>query len=179
MALTATIYNFTIDLADSDRSVYEHVELRMARHPSESEEYFVARLLAYCLEYAEGIQFSNGISDPDEPTLSVRDLTGQIKAWIEIGAPSPERLHKASKAAGRAVVYTHRDPAQLLRDLGGARIHRAADVEIHAFDRGFIAALVARLDRRMSMSLSVSDRHLLVALDNATIEGTVVQHRLT
>src|SRR5215510_971535 len=78
MALTATIYNIDVELADVDRNVYDTLSLRMARHPSESEEYFVTRLLAYCLEYAEGIQFSNGISDPEEPTISVRDLTGAI-----------------------------------------------------------------------------------------------------
>ena len=69
MALTATIYNFDIDLADTDRQVYESLNLRVARHPSESEEYLVTRLLAYLLEYAEGIEFSRGVSDPDEPTM--------------------------------------------------------------------------------------------------------------
>ena len=72
-------------------------------------------MLAYCLEYAEGIVFSNGISDPDEPTIAVRDLTGAIKVWIEIGAPDAARVHKASKAAPRVAVYTHKDPAQLMR----------------------------------------------------------------
>src|SRR5438477_13155454 len=101
MALSASIYNIEIDHADSDRGVYESLELRVARHPSESEEYFVTRILAYSLEYAEGIEFSHGISDPDEPTISVRDLTGALKAWIEIGNPDPARLHKASKASPR------------------------------------------------------------------------------
>jgi uncharacterized protein YaeQ len=178
MALTATIYNFEIDLADADRGVYESLALRVAQHPSESEEYLVARLLAYCLEYAEGIGFSSGLSDPDEPTLAVRDLTGAIRVWIEIGSPDAARLHKASKAANRAVVYTHKDPAQLLKQLEGARIHRADDVEIYSFDRAFIAALVAKLDRRMSMTISVSDRHVLVALDACVIEGGVTRHRL-
>ena len=178
MALTATIYNFEIDLADADRSVYETLALRVARHPSESEEYLVARVLAYCLEYAEGIGFSSGLSDPDEPTLAVRDLTGAIRVWIEIGSPDAARLHKASKAANRAVVYTHKDPVQLLKQLEGARIHRADDVELYSFDRAFITALVAKLDRRMSMTISVSDRHVLVALDGGVIEGGITRHRL-
>ena len=98
MALTATIYNFAIDLADADRSHYEALSLRVARHPSESEEYLVARLLAYCLEHAEGIAFSSGLSDPDEPTIAVRDLTGAVRVWIEIGTPDAARLHKAGAA---------------------------------------------------------------------------------
>src|SRR5688572_18431649 len=112
MALGATIYNFDVELADTDRNVYDSLALRVARHPSESEEYLVARLLTYLLEYAEGIEFSRGVSDPDEPAIAVRDLTGAIKAWIDIGTPDAARLHKASKAAARVAVYTHKDPAQ-------------------------------------------------------------------
>ena len=178
MALTATIYNFEIDLADADRSVYETLALRVARHPSESEEYLVTRVLAYCLEYAEGIGFSSGLSDPDEPTLAVRDLTGAIRVWIEIGSPDAARLHKASKAAARAVVYTHKDPVQLLKQLEGARIHRADAIEIYSLDRAFIAALVAKLERRVAMMISVSDRHVLVALDGGVLEGDITRHRL-
>jgi uncharacterized protein YaeQ len=178
LALTATIYNFDIDLADSDRGVYETLALRVAQHPSESEEYLVARLLAYCLEYAEGIGFSSGLSDPDEPTLAVRDLTGAIRVWIEIGSPDAARLHKASKAANRAVVYTHKDPVQLLKQLDGARVHRADDVEIYSFERALIAGFVAKLERRMAMAISVSDRHVLVALDGGVIEGDITRHRL-
>ena len=103
MALTSTMYAFEVALANVDRGVYESLEFRMAMHPSESAEYFVARLLAYCLEYREGIAFSRGISDPDEPPLSVRDLTGSLQRWIELGAPDAARLHKASKAAPTVV----------------------------------------------------------------------------
>jgi uncharacterized protein YaeQ len=178
MALTSTIYTFEIDLADADRGCYEPIALKAARHPSESEEYFVTRVLAYCLEYAEGIAFSSGISDPDAPTLSVRDLTGALKAWIEIGTPDAARLHKASKAAGRAVVYTHKDPAQLLRQLAGERIHRPQAVEIYSVDRSLIAAIVTRLERRMSLAVSVADRHLLVAIGDSALEGDIVRHLL-
>jgi uncharacterized protein YaeQ len=178
VALTATLYNFDIDLADADRGRYETLALRVARHPSESEEYLVARVLAYCLEYAEGIAFSSGLSDPEEPTLAVRDLTGAVRVWVEIGAPDAARLHKASKAAARVVVYTHKDPAQLLRQFDGERIHRAEAIEIYSFDRTFIASLAARLERRMAMSLSVADRHVMVALDDGVIEGDVARHPL-
>jgi uncharacterized protein YaeQ len=99
MALTATIYNVDVELADSDRNVYESLALRLARHPSESDEYLVARLMAYLVEYAEGIEFSRGVSDPDVPAIVIRDLTGRIDTWIEVGTPDAERLHRASKAA--------------------------------------------------------------------------------
>jgi uncharacterized protein YaeQ len=179
VALTATLYNFDIDLVDTDRDIYETLALRVARHPSESEEYLVARLLAYCLEYAEGLSFSSGLSDPDEPTLAIRDLTGVVRVWIEIGSPDAARLHKASKAADRAVVYTHKDPVQLLRHFEGARIHRAEDVEIYAIDRALISGFVAKLERRMAMTVSISERHVLVAMEGGTIEGSVIRHRLS
>ena len=136
MALTSTIHQFDIDLADADRHVYETLALRVPRHPSESEEYLLARVLAYALEYTEGIAFSRGLSEPDEPTLSIRDATGTLRAWIDIGTPDADRLHKASKAAARVAVYMHKDPAQYLARLEGARIHRAETVELglQAFD---------------------------------------------
>jgi uncharacterized protein YaeQ len=178
VALGATVYTFDIDLADNDRGRYETLALRVARHPSESEEYLVTRVLAYCLEYTDGIAFSSGLSDPEEPTLAVRDLTGAVQVWIEIGAPDAARLHKASKAAGRVVVYTHKDPVQLLRQLDGERIHRAGAVELYSLDREFIASIAARLARRMAMSVSVTDRHLMVALDDIVMEGGLTRHVL-
>jgi len=178
VALTATIYNFTIDLSDGDRGVYESFTLQLAQHPSESPEYFVTRMLAYCLEYTEGLAFSSGISDPDEPTLAVRDLTGALRVWVEIGSPTAARLHKASKATDRVAVYTHKDPAQLLRQLEGERIHKAEAIEMFSFDRGLIAELVEKLERRMALTVSVADGHLLVALKDGTFEGAITRHRL-
>jgi uncharacterized protein YaeQ len=175
MALTATIYNFDIELADTDRHVYESLALRVARHPSESEEHLVARLLAYLLEFAEGIEFSRGVADPDEPTIAVRDLTGAIKTWIDIGSPDAARLHKASKAAGRVAVYTHKAPTQFLRQLAGSKIHRADALELYAIDRGLIGALVARLERRIAFSLSVTDHELYVSIGADNLTGAVVR----
>jgi uncharacterized protein YaeQ len=175
MALTATIYNFDIELADSDRHVYESLSLRVARHPSESEEHLVARLLAYLLEHTEGIEFSRGISDPDEPTIAVRDLTGAIRTWIDIGTPDAARLHKASKSADRVAVYTHKDPAQFLKQLAGERIHRGEALELYAIDRALVAALVARIERRVAFSLSVTDRELYLSIGQDNLTGTVVR----
>jgi uncharacterized protein YaeQ len=75
------MYVFTVRIADADRNVYESLTLRVAQHPSEAAEYLVTRVLAYCLEYAEGITFSKGLSDPEEPTIGIRDLTGVLQSW--------------------------------------------------------------------------------------------------
>ncbi|HEX9367975.1 MAG TPA: YaeQ family protein [Vicinamibacterales bacterium] len=174
MALGATVYTFDIDLADSDRGVYESLALRVARHPSESDDYLVARVLAYCLEYTEGIAFSRGgLSDAGEPAISVRDLTGALRAWIDIGSPDAARLHKACKLAPRVAVYVHRDPGQFLRNLAGERIHKASALELYALDRQLIAALVARLERRMAFAVSINEREISVSIGDATLTGAV------
>ena len=178
MALTATIYNFDVDLADNDRGVYETLAIRVAQHPSESDEYLVARVLAYLLEYQEGIAFSRGVSEPDEPTISVKDLTGVIKTWIEIGTPDSTRLHKASKAAGRVAVYCHKEGAQWLKGLAAAGIHRAESLALYAIDRDLIAQLVSRLDRRMAFAVSINDRELLVSIGDDNLSGAVTTLRL-
>jgi uncharacterized protein YaeQ len=180
VALTATIHNVDIDLADSDRGVYETLALRVARHPSESAEYLLTRVLAYALEYAEGIEFSRGgISDPEEPPIAVRDATGAYRAWVEIGSPDAARLHKAAKAAPRVAVYMHKDPTQLLARLAGARIHRAPEIEMWGFDRALLAELVARLERRVAFSLSIAERELFVAIGSATLTGPMTRYYLS
>jgi uncharacterized protein YaeQ len=178
VALNATIHVFDITLNDADRGVYQTLSFRVARHPSESAEYLLTRVLAYCLEYAEGLEFSKGLSEPDVPALVVRDLTGTLRSWIEVGAPEADRLHKAAKSARRVVVYAHRDVGQLLARLGAADIHRAAEIEILALDRDLVAALVARLERRMAFDLAVTDRHLYLTIGADTLAGAVVRHAL-
>jgi len=175
LALGATIYNFAIRLSNVDRGVYESLALKVARHPSEAEDHLVARVLAYCLEYTEGLAFSRGLSEADEPALAVRDLTGELRAWIDIGAPDAARLHKAAKAAPRVAVYTHKAPAALLRQLEGQRIHRAETIELYAFDRELIAGLAARLERRMALDLSVTDAHLFISMQGVTLSGEVTR----
>ena len=179
MAQTATVYSATIDLADMDRSVYQTLDLRVARHPSETAEYMLVRILAYCLEYQEGIALTEGVSSGDEPALVVRDLTGRITAWIEVGMPDAERLHRGSKRAGRVAVYTHRDVRQLMGNLDGQRIHRAEDIPIRAFDRTLVEEIAAHLDRRISMSLSVTGGELFLALGDQSWTLPLVEHRLS
>jgi uncharacterized protein YaeQ len=178
MALTATIHTFDIELADADRHVYESLALRVARHPSETAEFLVTRVLAFALEFTDGIAFSRGLSEPDAPAIAVRDPTGALRAWIDVGLPDAERLHRAAKAAARVAVYTHRDPALLVGRLAGARIHRADALELYAIDRALVAALTERLERRMTFSLSVSGRDLYVTLGAETFVGSVSRHAI-
>ena len=175
MALTATIYNFDVQLSDVDRGVYETLSIRAARQPSETEEYLATRVLAYCLEYTEGIAFTKGLAEPDVPAIEVRDLTGALKSWIEVGTPDADRLHKASKASPRVAVYAFKDPANLTRQFEGTRIHRAETIELYAFEPSFIAAFVERLERRTSCELAVTERHLYLTVGGETLDSAVKQ----
>lgn len=176
MALPSTVHTIDIDLADSDRGVYESLALRVARHPSESEEFLITRVLAYCCEYAPGIEFSRGgLSDPDEPPLAIRDATGSMQAWIDIGTPAADRLHRASKAVPRVAVYIHREAQQWLAGLAGAKIHRAHELQLFAVDRTLIASCAARLDRRMSLAVAISGQELFVSFADTTYQGALTR----
>ncbi|MER7796599.1 YaeQ family protein [Microbacterium sp. NPDC096154] len=178
MALGATMYTFTVQLADVDRGVYDELSLRVARHPSETDAYMMTRVLAYCLEYEEGIAFGEGISQADEPAVVVRDLTGSLVAWIEVGAPDAERLHFGSKAADRVAVYTHRDPQKVLAAWDGKRIHRAGDILLRSFDPGFVDDAVAALERRNTVTLSVTEGQIYLELNGATLSSAIREHRI-
>lgn len=178
MASSATMHVFDVRLADADRAVNESLTIRVAQHPSETAEYLVTRLLAYCLEYTEGIAFSKGLSNPDEPAITVRDLTGVLQRWIEVGAPDADRLHRAAKAAPDVVVYTHRGLDSLMERLDGERIHRASEIRLRAVDPGLLSGLVSRLDRRMSLDLTVSDHTIYVSLGDETLTGVLEELRL-
>ena len=179
MALTSTVYNFDISLNDTDRNVYETLALRVALHPSETVEHMLTRVLAYCLEFQEGISFSKGgLSDGDQPAVSVSHPDGRIKAWIDIGLPDAERLNKASKAAERVAVYTHRDPATLQRQTAGQRIHRVEDIAVYAIDRRLLEELVAFIDRRTKLEVTVTGGQLYIVTGGKAFTGAITEHRL-
>jgi len=178
MAAGATVYTFAIELSDADRNVYQSLELRVARHPSETPQFMLARVLAYCLEYQDGIVLTAGIAAVDEPTVLVRDLTGRLTAWIEVGAPDAERLHRGSKQAQRCVVYTHRDPAPLLEQLAGQKIHRASEIPVYSFERQFMDEASGALGRRANLSLSVTGRHLYLDVDGRQFISAIEESRV-
>ena len=176
MALTATMHHVEVTLSDVDRSVYESLDLRLARHPSESPRYLLTRLLAYCLSYEEGIAFSKaGVSSTDEPPISVRDPTGILLAWIDVGSPSAERLHKASKAARRVALYTHVDPMLLRREAASRAFHKVESIEVWRFEPAFLDALEPMLDRSTKLELARNDGGLYVTVGGRVIEGAVAR----
>lgn len=174
MALTATMRHVEVVLSDVDRGVYESLDLRLAQHPSESGRYLVTRLLAYCLSYEDGIAFSKGgVSSVDEPPIAVRDPTGLLLAWIDIGSPSADRLHKASKAARRVALFTHVEPSLLRREASTRAIHRVHELEVWRFEPSFVDALEPKIGRSTRLELARNDGRLYVTIDGAVVEGGV------
>lgn len=179
MALTATMFHFQVDLSDVDRGVYEALDLRVARHPSESMRYLLTRTLAYCLEYEEGIVFSKGgISSDEEPPLAIRDLTGLLKAWIDIGSPSAERLHRAAKAAPRVALYTHAELGMLRREASSRAIHRVEEIAVWRVEPGFLDEWEGRVDRNTKLALLRTEGALYVTVNDRTVEGTLTRASL-
>jgi uncharacterized protein YaeQ len=178
MAQTATIYNLSIDLSNVDRGVYEKLEVRIARHPSETAEYMLVRVLAYCLEFQDGIMLTEGVASADEPAILVRDMTGQIKAWIEVGLPDASRLHRGSKMAVRAAVYTHRG-RQLLSQLAGSKVHKSDSVPIYTLDSDFIEDVSKLIDRRSSIGLSITEQQIYLTISGKDFTTSIQQHRIS
>ena len=173
MVAGAVMHTIEVQRADVDRGVYETLSLRMAQHPSETSAFMMTRRLAYCLEYADGIVFSEGVAATDEPAVLVRDATGTVTVWIEVGAPDAERLHRGSKLADRTVVYSHRDPARLLPLWAGKKIHHASEITLQSFDPGFIDAAAATIARRNTVSLSVMEGQLYLDINGQSLTSAL------
>ena len=169
MALPPTIVRLNLQLSDVDRGVYDTLELRVARHPSETERYMVARVLAYALNVADGIAFSKGgLSSTDEAPLAIHDPTGRMLAWIDIGSPSAARLHKAAKLADVVKVYAWTDLVALRKE--AASVHRADAIEIVLLPASFLDQLAEHIDRKADLEVLFTNGQLYVTIGSQTFE---------
>lgn len=174
MALPATMRRFTIQLSDADRGVYEELDWRVAQHPSESDRYLVARIVARALEHGDGLEFSKGgVSDDDEPAVVQRDLRGDLKAWIEVGSPTADRLHKATKAAPRVVVYTWKSIEALTEAIRERKTHRADDIQLRGLDPDWLDRIAAKLERNNAWDLSVSGGSIYLTIGKDLLETAI------
>ena len=179
MALPATLHTFVIQLADVDRGVYETLELRLARHPSETGRYLWTRLLAYLLEYEEGIAFSKGgLSSTEEPPISIRDATGLLTTWIEVGVPSADRLHRASKAAKRVALYSSADLTVLAKECIARGVHKLADLAVWPVDPAMLAQLEEGLGRHTAVELTRSDGRIYLSANGVHFDVALAETRL-
>ena len=171
MALTATILNFTVELVDIDRHVYETLEFRLAQHPSENTQRVAVRVLARAMAHEESLEFGRGLSNVDDPTLWSKGDQGQITHWVDVGCPSAPRLHRASKKADKVSVYTDKNAAALQKEWQGHRIHRSEDIDLVLFDPALTEALAAGVDRQNHWIVTLNQGHLSVAVDDNSVDG--------
>jgi uncharacterized protein YaeQ len=172
------MYRFELEVSDTDRGFYESLDLRLARHPSESSEYLLTRLLAYVLNAQEGIDFTSGLFPPAEPAIAVHDHPGATRLGIEIGQPSPERLQKALGQSEAVAVYTYKSADQLATSLRASGDARLAAVRLYAIDARFLAGLEADLDRRNRWTLMHTEGDVFITIDERTHEGAITPIRI-
>lgn len=174
-----SLYRFRIELSNVDQGIYQGLDFRLVLHPSETIAFLLTRMLAYAFNAQEGLKFSaEGLSNPDDPAISLEDPRGGLALWIEIGNPSARRLHKASKAAREVKVYTYKNPQPLLAEMRANNVHQAEKIEVFSLSEKFLSELEEALERDNTWSVLLSDGLITVGIDGETVEGELGRHDL-
>ena len=170
MALPVTIYKANIQLSDLDRDIYETLQTTVARHPSETEERLVGRLLAYALLYEEGLCFTKGISEGDDPDLWSKAPDDRIRSWIEVGLPDPERLLKARRHADQVTLLAFGSKLPSWERQHLDKLINSSNITVITLEQEFINQLVSRLKRTVSWSITVTEGNLYLQDGSETLE---------
>lgn len=158
MALKATIYKASLGIADMDRHYYADHALTLAQHPSETNERMMIRLLAFALNADDNLTFTRGLSTDDEPELWVKDLTGHITLWIELGLPDEDRIRKASNRADKVIVYAYGGrQAGIWWDKHGNKLQRHINVTVINLPEDATAKLPSLMERTMTLQVNIQD----------------------
>lgn len=173
MAQPSTVRRFRIELSDVDRGVYDSLDLRVAQHPSENEEFLVTRMLAYALNLSDGMGFSSGLCVPGEPTVFARDPTGTVTLWIEIGQPSADRLSKGARACEEVQVWGYKGPEPWRTRTLKEGVKRVERVSLVILEKALTDALAGKLGRDNSWTIVRTDGALLVTVGEDTLESTI------
>ena len=180
MGLSVTLYRFRIDLSDVDRGVYEQLDFRVAQHPSESLSYLFTRVFAFALNAQDYLEFSpQGLADPETPALWVKNPSGGVDLWIEIGNPSPKKLNKATKLAKLVKIYTYKDPLALIREASTETVFRSESVEITALSMKFLDSLESALARDNKWNIVVNDGGLALSIGDQNFHCELKKHSFT
>lgn len=174
MATKPTIYRFKIALSDLDRQVYDTLNLTLARHPSETAERMVVRLLAFCFNAHERLEFCKGLSDADEADLWQHSLDGNLVLWIDVGEPAVERVRKATRRAAAVKVYCFNSKADTWWELNQAGLE-SLSADIFQFQWRDIQALAGKVERTGDWSVTISEGSAFVATGHGECEISVRQ----
>ena len=169
MAIKPTIYKLRISLSDLNRNYYDTLNLTLAQHPSETLERMMARVLAYCINAQEGLVFTKGLSDIEEPDIWVRTLDEQTSLWVEVGEPSFDRVKKATRLADKVSIYSFNSKS----DVWWKQLENKAqqlNVSIFKFDWEAIKELTAFVQRTMDISISITGDSAYIATETGESE---------
>lgn len=170
MALRATIYKSELNVADTDRHYYGSHALTVARHPSETDERMMVRLLAFALHAQEELSFTKGLSDTDEPDLWVKDLTGAIKLWIEVGQPEERRILRACGRADEVIVYCYGGSAsKIWWDGVRNKLERTRNLKVVNLPSDQTRALAQLAERTMQLNANISDGIVYFSADKGEV----------
>ncbi|MBK4738103.1 YaeQ family protein [Noviherbaspirillum pedocola] len=169
MALKSTIYKAEVQIADMDRPYYGDHALTLARHPSETEERLMMRLLAFIRHADAALQFGKGLSDADEPDLWQKDLTGAIQLWIEVGNPDERRILRACGRSAEVVVYSYGSVSPTWWSGIGARVQKAENLRVYTIAPETSAALAELAQRGMQIQCTVQDGDLWISSGEQTV----------
>jgi uncharacterized protein YaeQ len=170
MALKATIYKADLQIADMDRNYYTTHALTMARHPSETDERMMIRLMAFAIHADEALSFTKGLFDVDEPDLWQKDLTGAIQLWIEVGQPDEKRLMKACGRSEQVIVYCYSATSHIWYKQIASKLERAKNLTIINIDSDASARLEKLAQRTMQLQCTIQDGQIWITDGTDTIE---------
>lgn len=169
MALKATIYKADLQIADMDRQYYAEHGLTIARHPSETDERVMIRVLAFALHASEALSFTKGLFDTDEPDLWEKDLTGATRTWIEVGQPDEKRIKQAASRAEKVFVYSYSAASQVWFKGLVNKLGRADKVTIVNIPAETSAALEKLAKRGMQLQVTIQDGQVWVTDGSDTV----------
>lgn len=177
MALKATIFKADLQIADMDRHYYQDHALTVARHPSETDERMMVRLMAFARHADPALSFGKGLSDIEEPDLWKKDLTGAIDLWIEVGQPDEKRLLKACGRAAQVVVYSYSSNSSIWWSQIGGRLERARNLTVFNLSSTSSQALARLAQRNMHLQCTIQDGQLWLTgeSDSAQIDLTLMK----
>jgi uncharacterized protein YaeQ len=174
MAQPSTIYRAGIQLSDIDRGLYESLQVTVARHPSETEERLLARILAYAIFYEPELTFTKGVGAGDEPDLWLKGPDGRVRCWIEVGLPDAERLVKASRHSEQVVLCAFGSSLPVWEKQQLPKLTGISNLTVISLDMSFLKRLTERLQRSISWSLTVTEGSIYLAIDGETLESAVI-----
>jgi len=170
MATKATVFKATLQIADMDRHYYQDHSVTMARHPSETDERMMTRLLAFALNATERLEFGQGLTDEDDADIWLKDLTGAIDLWIDVGTPDERLVRKACSRAKQVRIYAYGGRgAEIWLDQNAPLFARHKNLEITLLPEESTQALAALAERTMNLQFLIQDGQVTVSNSQQTV----------